>query len=108
MKIQEFGVMNPCTKSSESKCSQAVCGSVVCLSGNFKNPRCKVMKVTLNGSVGSMGVEDASTVGYPRRKVWVQAGMRLIRRRRVPQAVALGSCCASDAKEEPSVSNVKL
>ena len=66
------------------------------------------MKVTLNGSVGSMGVEDASTVGYPRRKVWVQAGMRLKGRRHVPQAVAPGSCCASDAKEEPSVSNVKL
>lgn len=89
MKIQEFGVMDPCTKSSESKCSQAVCGSVVCLSGNFKNPRCEVMKVTLNKSMGSMGFEDASIVVYPQRKVWMQAGMKLKGRQRVLQAVAV-------------------
>lgn len=89
VKTQEFGAMDPCTKSSKSKCSQAVCDSVACLSGNFKNPRGEVVTLTLNGSMGSMGVEDASTVGCPLRKPWVQAGMRLKGRQHVPQAVAV-------------------
>lgn len=103
VKIQGFGVMDPCTKSSGSKCSQAVCDSVVCLSGNFKNPRGEVVKVTLNGSMGSMGVEDASTVGFPLKKA-VGAGWHEAKRE---ATCAPGSCCASDDKE-PGMWSVKL